>query len=83
MMDIGIFVEIVAVFTYVVKLGVYGSVVLPSAASTSLSEVTTDIRKKGKKIAFYLNMRLEEQSGMTNINKDSRNLKIFHLGPAV
>ena len=41
MMNIGVFVEVVAVFTNVVQLGVYGSVVLPSAASTSLSEVTT------------------------------------------
>ena len=40
MMNIRVFVEVVAVLTNVVELGVYGSVVLPSAATTSLSTVT-------------------------------------------
>ena len=43
MMNIRVFVEVVAVLTNVVELGVYGSVVLPSAAPTSLSEVTRKV----------------------------------------
>ena len=40
LVDIRLFVEVVTILTYVVKLGVYGSVVFPSAATTSLSAVT-------------------------------------------
>ena len=41
MMNIRVFVEVVAVLTYVVQLGVDGSVVLSSAATASLPGVTS------------------------------------------